>query len=184
MLLRLSIIFGAFILVSVILIAPWNLSLNKIHSGIEKRHKNVQHIDARSLSGMRVDSVVLFDVCEVDEFDVSHIQSAIQLDPDIELGDFEDDFSEIIEGKVVVFYCSVGVRSSALASQLEELLNDAGTEKFYNLTGGLFQWHNQSRPTVHGDDIPTENIHPYNDYWGQLIENKSAISYQRSNKVY
>lgn len=177
MLLRLSIVFGAFILVSVILIAPWNLSLNKIHSGIEKRHKNVNHIDARTLGGMRADSVVLFDVREVDEFDVSHIQGAIQIDPDIELDDFEDDFSEMVEGKVVVFYCSVGVRSSALASQLEEVLKEADAEEFYNLTGGIFQWHNQLRPTVRGEGIPTENIHPYSDYWGKLIENDSAISY-------
>lgn len=173
---RLSIIFSLLLLVGVMLIAPWNLSLKKIQSGIEKWHQNVQHIDAVRLSEMDADNVVIFDVREPDEFNVSHIKGAIQISPTIEPEDFEYEFAEIITGKVVVFYCSVGVRSSAKASQLTGIVNDVNAQASYNLKGGIFQWHNELRPLVNKEGRTTK-IHPYNHYWRQLIKDKPSTSY-------
>ena len=86
----------------------------------------------------------------------------------------------MMKGKTVVFYCSVGVRSSSKASELEAIIKRAGAVASYNLTGGLFYWHNQSLPVVQDKDTATQYIHPYNDYWGQLISNDDAIRYQKA----
>ena len=45
------------------------------------------------------DSLVVFDVREIEEFDVSHIQGAIQIDPDITSDEFEHEFSQMIIDK-------------------------------------------------------------------------------------
>jgi len=165
------------VVIALFLMSPWSLSLKKVHFGIEKEFQNVQHIDARSLSEMDTDDIVIFDVRELNEHQVSHIKSAIQVNPDINSDEFKAEFSSLIAEKVVIFYCSVGVRSSALASRLESILSEAQVSTFYNLKGGLFQWHNELRPLVNTKETSTEDIHPYNDYWGKLIEDKLAISY-------
>ena len=73
-----------------------------------------------------------------------------------------------LKGKTVVFYCSVGVRSSALAESVKADLLAAGTKEVVNLEGGIFGWHNQSRPLVDKSG-PTTFVHPYNAYWGRLL---------------
>ena len=177
MFIRLSIVIATAIGVALIIVAPCSKSLSKVHAGIEKAYENVSHIESRTLRQMESNDVVIFDVREFDEYQVSHIKGAIQLDPDMDSEDFEDEYSELIEDKVVVFYCSVGVRSSAQASSLEYVLNDAKVAAAYNLKGGLFQWHNESHPVVKDTDTSTEDIHPYDDDWGKLIENEQSIRY-------
>lgn len=167
----------ALVAIYLITILRSNISLKKTHANIEKTYQNVQHIDAQFLKKTNKNKVLIFDVRQPEEFKVSHIKEAIQINPDIELDSFKKKFSGLVSGKIVIFYCSVGVRSSALASRLESTLQEASVSAYYNLKGGVFQWHNDSRPLIKDNGISTENIHPYSDHWGQLIKNKMTISY-------
>ncbi len=108
---------------------------------------------------------------------MSHLDNAIRVDPDLDPDDFMRKYADRIAGKTVIVYCSVGVRSSALAERIDPLLTSSGSKPAYNLTGGIFQWHNEGRPLTRGAQS-TPYVHPYNRSWGRLITNKSLISYR------
>jgi rhodanese-related sulfurtransferase len=112
--------------------------------------------------------VVVFDVREQAEFDVSHLPGAIRVSPSIWTSQFMSRFGEAAKGRTAVFYCSVGVRSSKLARQVGDRLKAGGAEAVYNLQGGIFRWHNEARPMV-ANSGPTKQVHPYDAHWGQLL---------------
>ncbi len=153
----------------------WQPSLDRIHSHIASEHQNVQHLTAEQYQKLNTDDVVLFDVREVDEFQVSHIEGAIQIQPNIDVDQFHEDYGEILDGKTVVFYCSVGRRSSDLLARLDPVLTESGAQSSANLKGGIFNWVNQKN-TLSG-----KKVHPYNAYWGRLIEDSSNIAYKPEN---
>lgn len=70
--------------------------------------------------------------------------------------------------KRVVVYDAVGFDSAEWA----EALTTAGSAEIFYLEGGIFQWANQGRPLVDADGNPTTKVHPYNKYWGRLLERK------------
>jgi 3-mercaptopyruvate sulfurtransferase SseA len=66
-----------------------------------------------------------------------------------------------------VVYCSVGYRSARVA----HWLGGQGYTNVRNLTGSIFQWANEGRP-VFRDDRPTNEVHPYDQRWGLLLESR------------
>lgn len=152
-------------------------SLSRIGELIEREYVNVKQIDIGEFSRLPASDVIVFDVREQEEFSVSHLSNAIQLAPNISAQEFEQRFGDHIADKTAVFYCSVGRRSSKLASELEDVLQDNGAVQFYNLRGGIFNWRNQQQPLVSPEHEATQKVHPYNAFWGRLIKDKSAISY-------
>lgn len=151
--------------------------LDKIHLDIVNKYTDVKHLSAVEFQAMEASDLVVFDVREVEEFAVSHIDGAVRVDPDIELSVFREKYAKYLAGKTAVFYCSVGRRSSDLVSQLSGMLETNGAIAAYNLTGGVFRWHNEQRPLMSLNTQESQLIHPYNFYWGRLIDNKSAIRY-------
>jgi rhodanese-related sulfurtransferase len=158
--------------------------LAEIQQWILKNHPDVHHIDNQNLKKImstddlnKVDSVVIFDVREEAEYEVSHISNAIQIDPDIDKKSFLDLYSKELESKTVVFYCSVGRRSSVLAEKVGQDLQQAGAGDVVNLEHGIFGWHNQNFP-LESNNINTEYIHPYNRWWGRIIERKEFIRFE------
>lgn len=158
-------------------VAPMQPELASIHKKIEAYFQSVQHIDADGYVTLDSEQVVVFDVREPDEFAVSHLAGAIQLKPDISPEAFARQFKDTLSGKTVVFYCSVGWRSSDLAQRVDSVLVEQGVVASYNLTGGLFQWHNEERPLMSEAGNSTNAIHPYNAFWGSVIDDQSAIQY-------
>jgi len=107
--------------------------------------------------------VVILDARREEEFAVSHLLHAVQVDPDVEaenLGDLPRDAR-------IVVYCSVGYRSAAVAKRLSE----AGYETVYNLEGGIFGWANHGLAVYRGEN-PVASVHPYNRTWGKLLDEK------------
>jgi len=41
----------------------------------------------------------------------------------------------------------------------------------------LFGWHNEGRPVVNAGGT-TDNVHPYNKEWGQLVTRQDRLSYE------
>lgn len=151
--------------------------LVSIHEDIVADYADVEHLPAQDLLTLASDRRVVFDVREPDEYAVSHIDGAIQVDPDISVEAFTERYAALLEDRTVVFYCSVGRRSSILAQRLDSAVVEHGATATYNLIGGIFQWRNENRPLVDGDG-QTSAVHPYNRFWGRLIEDKKAIEYE------
>lgn len=170
-------IVGAVLIALVTAVLFFQPKLQAIHRNIVKSFDNVEHISADALTVIGSSNVVLFDVREQAEFAVSHIEGAIHVDPDISPALFKQKFAESLSNKTAVFYCSVGQRSSELASRVDAVVKDSGGLAAYNLIGGVFQWRNELRE-LQRNGRPTRLVHPYNRYWGRLIEDRSAISYE------
>jgi len=152
--------------------------LDRIHEKLIKKYQNVEHISGAEFSSINADELIVFDVRKEKEFAVSHIEGSIRVDPDIEADEFAAQYADQLKDKTVVFYCSVGRRSSALASRVDGVVESSEAAASYNLTGGVFSWRNQERSLVGQTSQVTTKVHPYNFFMGRLIEDKKAISYK------
>ena len=158
-------------------VAKENKALAKKHAKIEQQFPDVQHVQANDPMLLNSEDVVVFDVREEKEYAVSHLNNAIRVDPKINPEDFVTAFAEKTKDKQVVFYCSVGQRSSRLAQRTQSTLIANGAKAAYNLQGGIFNWHNEQRDLVTPDNTPTERVHPYNAYWGRMVNDRSKTAY-------
>lgn len=153
--------------------ARGEVRLPEIHQTIQNKFGQLKHLRASQFTLLDRDNLIIFDVREAEEFDVSHLDGAIRVSPDISQKDFINNFAELTQGKTMVFYCSVGYRSSALAAQI---LKNFPSNEIYNLQGGIFNWHNERRNLVN-ENGASEDIHPYDQYWGRLLERPENIRY-------
>ena len=103
---------------------------------------------------------VLLDARTQEEFATSHLPGA-ELAPDL---DAALDVLARSPNAPVVVYCSVGLRSSALA---EELVRH-GYGATQNLEGGIFAWANAGHALVTADGA-TVKVHPFDARWGALL---------------
>jgi rhodanese-related sulfurtransferase len=115
---------------------------------------------------------VIFDVREKQEYDVSRLQSAHYVAPDMKPNAFFDTFGDMIQGKNLVFYCSVGDRSSFFIERIQNQALETGAHGLFNLRGGIFRWYNEGHPVVNHNG-KTDAIHPYDDEWGKLIQKRN-----------
>lgn len=147
---------------------------------------DLSHISVKELEDLKAsvgDDVVLFDVREVDEYDVSHLADAKQLKPNMSRRSFRKRHANYLSGKHVVFYCSVGVRSSRMAQKMESVLKKAGVASVHNLRGGVFRIHNDQMPLLHSKaGHLTEDVHPYDSYWGQLLTRGEKFHRYKADK--
>ncbi len=123
------------------------------------------------------EQLLILDVREPDEFAVSHLQGAQQVDPAMSAEAFMQSYGEQVRGKTLVFYCSIGWRSSELAERLSPALRSAGAVQIHNLRGGIFRWHNEQRPLVNAKGA-TDWVHPYSPDWSGLVERQARTAYQ------
>ena len=155
-------------------------ALGAIHQRTAAQYANVRHMIPGELSALRTkapNKVLLLDVREPAEHAVSHLAGAVRVSPALTAEEFTRTFANTLKGRTVVLYCSVGVRSSRLASRVQATARKAGAMAVYNLAGGVFNWHNQSRPLTSSAGR-TDRIHPYNWRWSRLLERRSLISYK------
>ena len=145
---------------------------------IEQQYIDVQHVNAEQFeTEAEKQEVVVFDVREEDEFDVSRLNGAIRVSPDISREDFQALFGQQVEGKKLVFYCSVGRRSSDLISRVQDDLFASGASEVYNLEGGIFNWHNEEKRLVNKSGT-TDYVHPYSFWWKRSLERPGFASYK------
>lgn len=106
--------------------------------------------------------IMLLDAREKKEFEVSHIQSAINIGYDDI--DFDHLVKSINKKKKIIIYCSIGYRSGKVADQLK----NKGFNVF-NLYGGLFEWSNKGKNLTDNLGNKTIRIHTYNKKWSRWI---------------
>ena len=126
-----------------------------------------------TLASKDSNSTVLFDTRQPDEYKTSHIRSAIRLDPNMDAARFIKDYGSLIQNKKVVFYCSVGYRSSIFIERLQKQNAPTGALSLTNLQGGIFRWYNDNNAVVDHSGT-TDAIHPYDKFWGKLIKPRNG----------
>ncbi|MEP1230158.1 MAG: rhodanese-like domain-containing protein [Litorimonas sp.] len=151
--------------------------LEKVHEKITQDHPNLRHVSRPGLQvwlNQNKPNIILLDIRPMPEYRISHIQNAVQIDPDSD----ERSLDKLdLKNKIVIVYCSVGRRSSAYATRLETELSQAGAQTVLNLEGGVFGWHNDGRKLVNANG-QTDLIHPYNGFWGgRYLTRKNKAKY-------
>jgi rhodanese-related sulfurtransferase len=131
-----------------------------------RKFPSVQRITTAELAGWLADSArsqpLLLDARTAPEYNVSHLAGARRIDPIRPLLRHMEAFAR---DTPIVVYCSVGYRSARVARWL-------GRQGFTNvrqLQGSLFAWANERRPML-SDAGPAREVHPYNEFWGRLLE--------------
>ncbi len=139
--------------------------LASIKQEIRQKFPTVAQLSPRQLQKMLEGSsgteILLLDVREPKEFNVSHLKNA-QLSPTLDKALAL--LQRLPKATKIVAYCSVGYRSS----ELVEKLNRRGFKNVYNLEGSLFEWANQDLPVYLAGKRVYE-VHPYNFWWGRYL---------------
>jgi rhodanese-related sulfurtransferase len=105
---------------------------------------------------------LLLDARNSEEYAVSHLLGArLAASEEQALADLND----VAKDRLIVIYCSVGYRSSALAQKLMA----RGFTNVHNLEGSIFEWANEGRPVYRGEQ-PVRLVHPYDQQWGVYLK--------------
>jgi rhodanese-related sulfurtransferase len=155
----------------VLLVAGRPVAFKVLQWRIERRFPDVKWLETEELarwgSGPAEPPPVLLDARTEDEYRVSRLKGAVRIDPYRpslrHLQGFRKD-------TVVMVYSSAGYRGARVASWLGR----AGYNNVLNLSGGIFTWVNEGRPIFRGE-TPTARVHPYDHYWGHLVERQYRI---------
>lgn len=136
---------------------------NTIPDVLEKSNKKT--VPYITVDELRLNSeYVLLDARETKEFNVSHIENAINEG----FNKFDSKkFATIVpdKNKKIVVYCSIGIRSEIIGDKLIKL----GYKNVFNLYGGIFQWKNNDCKTVNSKNIETDSIHTFNKQWSVYL---------------
>jgi rhodanese-related sulfurtransferase len=154
-------------------------SLSVIDNQLRRDFPEIESIKAADLQALLLSKPepIILDVREADEYAVSHLKGAIRVAPNAELNEVMRQIGGELQGRTLIVYCSVGVRSTKLATRLRAGLRKNGAERIANLSEGIFGWHNSKRPLV-ASSAATPFVHPYNEVWGQLVERKALTRYR------
>jgi len=139
--------------------------LANIKQKIRSEFPAVAQMSTKQLQGLLSETldnnVLLLDVREAEEFNVSHLKKAKLATT---LKDALLILHDVPKDKRIVAYCSVGYRSAELVQKL----TDQGYQNVYNLEGSIFEWANRGLP-VFNQGKPVNKVHPYNWWWGRLL---------------
>jgi rhodanese-related sulfurtransferase len=144
--------------------------LRDLTKTIERDYGTVSSISREDFILFRTRTdIVIFDVREETEFNVSHVPGAVHIAPKTTAKELALKFGNDLPGKMVVVYCSVGIRSSKFAQRLETDVRRLGGKGIVNLKGGVFGWHNYALPLI-GSHSPTDAVHGYSRAWSRYLD--------------
>lgn len=143
-------------------------SLNKKSDKIRNEFPDIEHIEAgivaTILKSENAASVLLVDCRTAEEFAVSHLAGAVNLETKQQV----DQHLKNLKSRpdTIVVYCSVGQRSAALTEELKK----AEIKNVKNFVGSIFAWANEDRPMVDSKGKTAEKVHTFNKFWGRLVK--------------
>ena len=137
--------------------------LKKYNTG-EVSYISVEELRMQQLK----DDVVIVDSRELEEYQVSHLEDAVYVGYD----DFNiSRLDDISREKLVVVYCSLGIRSEDISAELQK----AGFKNVRNLFGGIFEWKNKDFPVVDTLGKRTQKVHAFSENWGKWLRNAEKV---------
>lgn len=153
--------------------------LGKLESEISRDYPAVPHVSAAEFASRLAmpDDLLLLDARAPEEVGVSRLPGAEHVDPEITVEAFMARFGDRAKDRDVIIYCSVGVRSSKLATRVRDAMLAQGARRVGNLRGGIFALHNDQQPLI--DDIgQTHWVHPYSWWWSRYLERRELTRYE------
>ena len=144
-------------------------TLNEV---LKKHNKNaIPYISATELRmNQSNNNVTILDSRELNEYQVSHIESAILVGYD----NFSVvEVSDTIQNKEtpIVVYCTLGIRSEMIAAKLQK----AGYSDVKNLYGGICEWKNKEYKVIDSIQNTTNNIHTFSKEWSKWLLNGNPV---------
>jgi rhodanese-related sulfurtransferase len=162
---RLALLMTGLIVAAVALLFTRSINWFLLKKTLEHRFPEVVWISTQELSNWLNDkskpAPLLLDVRTPAEWNVSHLPGARHVEPKTPV---ENVTAGISQDTPIVTYCAVGYRSAEMAKRLKA----AGFTNVRNLEGSIFQWANEHRSLVQGEQ-PVSRVHPYNALWGRLL---------------
>lgn len=127
--------------------------------------------DVSDITVWKVEStekIVFLDARAREEYEVSHLSNAIW----VGYSDFSIDRVKMLAKDChIIIYCTVGVRSEILAQKLLS----AGFNNVESLVGGIIEWKNNGKKVLDVNNLETELVHTYDDYWSKFLKIGKAI---------
>ena len=124
----------------------------------------IPYISVQELATLKKD-VILLDTREISEYNVSHLKNAAHVGYNF----FDlNKTTKLIKdkSKLIVVYCSLGIRSEDIAEQLYK----EGYTNIKNLYGGIFEWKNNNNPVFNNKSKQTERVHAFSKSWGKWLK--------------
>jgi len=132
---------------------------------VRSKFPGVQQLQTEELAAWLRDEQrrkpVILDVRTQAEYEVSHLPGARRVEPSARPSDVK---ATLDPNQPVILYCSVGLRSSALADGLMK----AGMKDVFNLEGSIFAWANEGR-ALERQGQPASKVHPYDKTYGKML---------------
>lgn len=150
--------------ISSFLFGLFGVNWESVDNRIDREYPNIEFVSSSDLIQQYQASdqihTLIIDVREQEEFQVSHLQNALNLKTG-------DAITQLYQDKdtPIVVYCSVGYRSAGVAEELRQM----GYTDVRNLRHSIFEWANKGYPMVNGAG-ETEKAHPFNTAWGALLD--------------
>ncbi len=138
----------------------WTIVNWKVRNDFPKVERISPKETAQWLQDAKRPQPILLDVRTEAEYKVSHIRGARRVEPGADASGLD-----LPKDKPIVTYCSVGYRSGAFATRLQE----AGYKNVKNMSGSIFEWANAGYP-VERDGQPVQKVHPYSEKWSTLLK--------------
>lgn len=133
--------------------------IEEMYAGYREDFPEVPGVNVEELEELRQkEDVVLVDVREPREIEVSRIPDAVPV----------DEFRENVEAhrdKKIVTYCTIGARSGEYAQELRKNGMDA-----VNLEGSILSWVHEGKPVVEPQGQETKRVHTYGKRWALAPE--------------
>lgn len=146
-------------------------SLEKKSAKIRKEFPDIEHIESGTVAALlEGGSVLLVDSRTAEEFAVSHLTGAVNLETSDQVQEHLKSLTT--QPKSIIIYCSVGQRSAVLTEKLEK----KGIKNVKNFVGSIFAWANEDRPMIDSKGKPAEKVHPFNKFWGRLVKKDRRAS--------
>jgi rhodanese-related sulfurtransferase len=136
-----------------------DLTWSRINAYLDKEYPEVANVSTKELAAnhlTKLAGITLLDTRNADEFSASHLPNAKHYES------FKSSLGALAKNSPIVVYCSVGIRSAAIAKKLQA----EGFTNVKNLRGSTFMWANEGLP-LEGPSAPL--VHPYNARWGALL---------------
>lgn len=151
-------------------------TLDGIVSDVYQRFPEVEQLPPEELEARLASAKppLIVDARNESEYAVSRIAGAVRVDADSKPDAVIAKIGKEAAGRDVVFYCSVGMRSSTLAASSQDALVKAGATSVSSLVGGIYGWHNASRPLV-DDKGATDFVHPNSPQSGKLLTRQDKV---------
>ena len=148
-----------------------SVALSVVERQVRHAFPEIGHMSPAELAALlqrAPEQVVLLDVRTRDEVSASRLPGAIAAAPETQTTYEIAHLAGTLEGKIVVAYCAIGMRSARLLARIGPSLREKGVRELHNLEGGLFRWRNEGRSLVDGRGS-TRAIQAYNVLWRRFL---------------